>query len=159
MAVVVAATVFLAWNAIQDRRLERIVSQTSEWEEKTIPLKSPVTVTLKTRCSGSVLYYQLTIRPKDEQQGDKKKPAIRVSRQAFEKSMRRFEEIYIQLYDRDYFLLIRQTVIPKQLIRILDENGKTEKFSANANTFCDKKLYAQVEDWSIGWTEKEKEAN
>lgn len=157
MTVIVAAAAYWLWTTIQDRRLEAIVSKTRDWGDQPLPLPAPATATLKTRCGESRLYYLLTIRPKtgDELSLPKEKTPSKATGRAFEDMIsRRIEEFRIHLYDRDGFLMVKETLAPDRLTTILGDNRETAGFEINATTACDKEAYSRVAKWSIGWSER-----
>ena len=66
MLVVVVGAGVWGWGELGRRRLERSVSVTKTWSVKSMPLKPALTVELKTRCAGEVLYYVVTLTPSDK---------------------------------------------------------------------------------------------
>lgn len=152
LGILAVGVLILAYFLIEDRRIEGIVSQPHEWEEKILPLDIPVVATLKTRCSSSRLYYLLNLKSKENQvsaneESSQKRPGI-------ESSVKKIKSFTLEFFDRDGFEIISVSVKSNMLSRIVGENRQTIAYNANSSASCDKKVYEQAVKWSIGWSEK-----
>ncbi len=156
MTVVVAGALYWVWTTVEDRRLERIVSQTKEWESQKT-LHSPLIATLKTRCSNSMLYYKLVINANTlyqvadqalaEARGEK------VKQTNFSNAFRQLKkgELNLEFYDPDGFKVVKVIVKSNELTQVVKDN-EIIRLEASASTLCNRRAYAQAATWVLSQT-------
>ncbi len=136
MAVVVGSVLFWVWITVQDFRLDRISSQSRQWDEKTLDTIHGV-ATLKTRCSDSRLYYLLTIR------GNNKWGKLKGA-------LSQIKQLTLKFIDRDGFKLLEVPIKHEDLSIVMGDDGHPTAFEANSSTSCDQRAFARADKWRIG---------
>jgi len=156
MTVVVISALSWAWNAVQDRRLEKVVSQTREWPEKTTRLMAaPVSLKLKTRCSQSRLYYLFTILPAEDKAPAVTKPQGEHS-DLIDAVAGEIEDFGFTLSDRDGFQRVSVAIKWEEVWPTRDENDRITALLANGSTLCAREEYAQAAEWALYWRRRKR---
>jgi len=180
ITVVVAGALYWVWTTVEDRRLERIVSQTQVWESQ----KTPLIATLKTRCSNSRLYYKLVIHntfyanPDVDALADSilspnaDDDVLKLADESFPEGFRpltpeekkqlgakvknafrqlKKSDLNLEFYDPDGFKVVEVIVKSNKLTKVVEDN-EIIRLEANASTFCYRRAYAQAATWELSQT-------
>ena len=153
-AVVVISAVYWGWTSWQDRVLEKKTSVTKRRPEWTIIADAVVKV--RTKCSGSLLSYVVTIEPRSTSEattGSRSKSDSKFSTP--EGLFRNLQVITIRLEDKDGFLLQEHELEVSDFMRVSSESSDEVKALERSGTLsCTPAIYDRADHLRVGWRER-----
>jgi hypothetical protein len=153
MAVVIVAACYWTWIAWHSWRIADLASVTTTWPNSRI--LNDVLVEIKTKCSDSVLSYDVVIVPPKSNAALTLTEKIETAKMMTDSLRERLKTIHVQLIDKDGFPTAAYDVAIDEFVRIYSSNEeRLTSLEAWGTLACSPASYVRAEALIVSWTER-----
>jgi hypothetical protein len=153
MAVVIVASCYWTWSAWHSWRIADLASVTTTWPSSRI--LNDVLVEVKTKCSDSVLSYDVVIVPPKSNAALTLPEKIETAKIMTDRLRERLKSIHVQLVDKDGFPTAAYDVAIDEFVRIYSSNEeRLTSLEAWGTLACTPATYIRAEALTVSWTER-----
>lgn len=153
MAVVIVAACYWSWSAWHSWRLADLASVTTTWPNSRI--LNDVLVEIKTKCSDSVLSYDVVIVPPKSNAALTLAEKTDIAKVMTDRLRERLKAIRVQLVDKDGFPTAAYDVAIDEFVRIYSSNEeRLTSLEAWGTLACNPASYVRAEALIVSWTER-----
>jgi hypothetical protein len=153
MAVVIVASCYWTWSTWHSWRIADLASVTTTWPNSRI--LNDVLVEIKTKCSDSVLSYDVVIVPPKSNAALTLPEKIETAKMMTDSLRERLKTIHVQLVDKDGFPTTAYDVAIDEFVRIYSSNEeRLTSLEAWGTLACSPASYVRAEALIVSWTER-----